>query len=102
MTLRPVRGSFAAARYGDCKPGREREAAATADPGLAARGRMFPMCGIAGILCRAGAPPEIAALRAMAAALRHRGPDGAGVFRDARCGLAHTRLAIIDSAGGQQ
>jgi asparagine synthase (glutamine-hydrolysing) len=60
------------------------------------------MCGIAGILCRAGAPPEIAALRAMAVALRHRGPDAAGVFRDARCGLAHTRLAIIDAAGGRQ
>ena len=60
------------------------------------------MCGIAGMLCRAGAPPAIAALRAMAAALRHRGPDAAGVFRDARCGLAHTRLAIIDAAGGQQ
>jgi asparagine synthase (glutamine-hydrolysing) len=60
------------------------------------------MCGIAGMLCRAGAPPAIAALRAMAAALRHRGPDAAGVFRDARCGLAHTRLAIIDAAGGRQ
>jgi asparagine synthase (glutamine-hydrolysing) len=60
------------------------------------------MCGIAGMLYRAGAPPAIAALRAMAAALRHRGPDAAGVFRDARCGLAHTRLAILDAAGGQQ
>jgi asparagine synthase (glutamine-hydrolysing) len=35
-------------------------------------------------------------------ALRHRGPDAAGVYRDHECGLAHTRLAIIDIAGGNQ
>jgi len=44
----------------------------------------------------------VAALRRMVAALHHRGPDGAGIFRDAQCGLAHTRLAIVDRAGGQQ
>jgi asparagine synthase (glutamine-hydrolysing) len=38
----------------------------------------------------------------MAAALHHRGPDGAGVYRDPHCGLAHTRLSIIDLAGGAQ
>lgn len=38
----------------------------------------------------------------MAGALRHRGPDGAGLYRDARVGLCHTRLAIIDLAGGDQ
>jgi asparagine synthase (glutamine-hydrolysing) len=38
----------------------------------------------------------------MAAALQHRGPDGAGLYRDRACGLAHTRLAIIDLAGGAQ
>jgi asparagine synthase (glutamine-hydrolysing) len=40
------------------------------------------------------------------ARLRHRGPDGDGVFLDegaVTCGLAHTRLAIIDlSPGGKQ
>jgi asparagine synthase (glutamine-hydrolysing) len=35
-------------------------------------------------------------------ALHHRGPDGSGLYRDAECGLAHTRLAIIDLAGGAQ
>jgi asparagine synthase (glutamine-hydrolysing) len=38
----------------------------------------------------------------MTHALHHRGPDDAGVHRDAGCGLAHTRLAIIDLAGGKQ
>jgi asparagine synthase (glutamine-hydrolysing) len=40
-------------------------------------------------------------------ALAHRGPDGSGVFEDSSgdlvCGLAHTRLAIIDlSPAGRQ
>jgi asparagine synthase (glutamine-hydrolysing) len=38
----------------------------------------------------------------MASAIRHRGPDGFGFFAGARCGLAHTRLSIIDLAGGAQ
>jgi len=38
----------------------------------------------------------------MTAALRHRGPDGEGVTRLGAATLAHTRLAIIDVAGGDQ
>jgi len=38
----------------------------------------------------------------MAAALRHRGPDEFGIYRDAHCGLAHARLSIIDLVTGQQ
>jgi asparagine synthase (glutamine-hydrolysing) len=38
----------------------------------------------------------------MARALGHRGPDASGSYRDVQCGLAHTRLAIIDLAGGAQ
>jgi asparagine synthase (glutamine-hydrolysing) len=61
------------------------------------------MCGIAGILNLApGAPPDLAVLQRMAAAQRHRGPDGSGIYRDARCGLAHVRLSIIDVATGAQ
>jgi asparagine synthase (glutamine-hydrolysing) len=41
-------------------------------------------------------------LRRMAAALRHRGPDGYGMYRDDRVGLAHTRLSIVDLSGGAQ
>ncbi len=61
------------------------------------------MCGIAGILTRVRvAEPQV---RAMADALRHRGPDDAGVWidADAGIGLGHRRLSIIDlSAAGHQ
>ena len=57
------------------------------------------MCGIAGVWSPGslGAPDAVTArLRAMIATLRHRGPDGEGVWSDDRVGLAHARLAIID------
>ena len=38
----------------------------------------------------------------MAGALHYRGPDESGTFADDRCGLAHTRLSIVDIAAGQQ
>jgi asparagine synthase (glutamine-hydrolysing) len=38
----------------------------------------------------------------MAAAVRHRGPDEFGIYRDREAGLAHARLSIIDLATGQQ
>ncbi len=60
------------------------------------------MCGIAGILARAGERPDEAALRAMTAALVHRGPDGEGFFAVAPIALGHRRLAIIDVDGGAQ
>jgi asparagine synthase (glutamine-hydrolysing) len=61
------------------------------------------MCGIAGILdTRRSRAPTREELAAMAAALKHRGPDGAGFFVDRLVGLAHTRLSIIDLAGGTQ
>ncbi len=62
------------------------------------------MCGIAGILRvgDAAAPPTREELGQMAAALRHRGPDEFGMYRDAQAGLAHARLSIIDLSTGQQ
>ena len=62
------------------------------------------MCGIAGVVGLADGlpPPAIEQLTAMAGALRHRGPDEFGVYRDERAGLAHARLSIIDLASGQQ
>jgi len=60
------------------------------------------MCGLAGLWVADGAPPTRDALLRMAGALYHRGPDEQGIYRDARCGLAHTRLSIIDLAGGAQ
>ena len=58
------------------------------------------MCGIAGFT--APGPKAKAVLAAMNRALAHRGPDGAGVFVDREVALGHTRLAIIDLAGGAQ
>ncbi len=61
------------------------------------------MCGIAGILnLRDLPPPDPARLRGMAAALRHRGPDEFGIYRDEEAGLAHARLSVIDLALGRQ
>lgn len=38
----------------------------------------------------------------MIGAIRHRGPDELGLYRDAHIGLAHARLAIVDVEAGQQ
>ena len=62
------------------------------------------MCGIIGsVALRDGlSPPDLRDLEAMVGALRHRGPDEFGVYRDDRAGLGHARLSIIDLATGQQ
>jgi asparagine synthase (glutamine-hydrolysing) len=38
----------------------------------------------------------------MAHSLRRRGPDASGILVDGDCGMAHTRLSIIDLAGSPQ
>jgi len=61
------------------------------------------MCGIAGIInLDAGQPVDLDRLQRMRDALRHRGPDGDGVWREGPVGLAHRRLSIVDIAGGAQ
>ena len=61
------------------------------------------MCGIAGIL-RLGRAEAVdpGTIRDMVSVLSHRGPDGWGMYVDARVGLGHSRLSIIDLAGGAQ
>lgn len=57
------------------------------------------MCGIAGFVDRADRVVDpAAALRSMAAAIGHRGPDGEGSWQEPRLGVAmvHRRLAIVD------
>ena len=56
------------------------------------------MCGIAGILDNSGRLPLATVVRDMTAALIHRGPDGEGIWLDARAGLAlgHRRLAVVE------
>ncbi len=61
------------------------------------------MCGIAGIVAAGHA--NLAAVRAMNEAQRHRGPDGEGtwVSPDGGVALGHRRLSIVDlSEGGHQ
>jgi asparagine synthase (glutamine-hydrolysing) len=61
------------------------------------------MCGIAGLALRPDAPPpDPAVVLALARALGHRGPDGAGSVVVGQTVLVHTRLAIVDLAGGDQ
>nr|WP_255821195.1 MULTISPECIES: asparagine synthase (glutamine-hydrolyzing) [unclassified Anaeromyxobacter] len=62
------------------------------------------MCGIAGFVAlREGLPPQsLDELTAMVSALRHRGPDEFGLYRDAHAGLGHARLSVIDLLTGQQ
>lgn len=59
------------------------------------------MCGIAGLLLKnRQATPE--SLELFTKMLAHRGPDSSGIHCDGPAGLAHTRLSIIDLAGGNQ
>lgn len=61
------------------------------------------MCGIAGLYYPATPKPvDPARIQAMADALAHRGPDGAGVWTALGVGLGHRRLSIIDVAGSPQ
>src|ERR1700723_2686605 len=63
--------------------------------GTSARGRakLPAMCGIAGII---GSRANVEIARSMAQRLRHRGPDGDGVWSQPGVALAHRRLAILD------
>ena len=60
------------------------------------------MCGIAGTFSPGMGLPSESLLRKMLHLIRHRGPDGFGVYRGPGIGLAHARLSIIDLATGQQ
>lgn len=60
------------------------------------------MCGIAGFIFNRShlfdKSESTRYLREMARRLHHRGPDGFGVWCDDHVGLAHTRLAVIDTS----
>ena len=58
------------------------------------------MCGIAGIVSPSS---SLDLVGVMTEVMRHRGPDGAGLWSDGLCSLGHRRLAIIDlSVKGKQ
>jgi len=54
------------------------------------------MCGIAGVLNVNGAPVSVSVLKRMSDAVKHRGPDGEGVWTSSFVGFGHRRLAIVD------
>src|SRR5882724_5640080 len=60
------------------------------------------MCGIAGILSLNGAPVAVDDVRAMCAAIVHRGPDSEGFYLDGPVAFGMRRLSIIDLAAGDQ
>jgi asparagine synthase (glutamine-hydrolysing) len=60
------------------------------------------MCGLAGIYARPDHRPATELLLSMGGELRHRGPDGTGLYLDERLGMLATRLAIVDLDHGDQ
>ena len=61
------------------------------------------MCGIVGVVnLKSPIPVARETLFRMLQTMQHRGPDGAGIYRDAWTGLGSTRLSIIDPDGGDQ
>lgn len=57
------------------------------------------MCGIAGIV---GLPFDQITENAMLETMKRRGPDATGIYQTNNCCLLHSRLAVIDLAGGGQ
>ncbi len=60
------------------------------------------MCGICGILSVGNAAVDPDLVERMIGVIRHRGPDNLGLYSEARVGLGHARLSIIDISGGCQ
>ena len=59
------------------------------------------MCGIAGIVKR-NVIRDKNIINPMVESIKHRGPDGMGVYLFNNCGLGHSRLSIVDLIGGKQ
>ena len=57
------------------------------------------MCAIAGII---DLKRSMGVLEALISTMLRRGPDDAGIYESGPCCLLHTRLAVIDPAGGHQ
>jgi asparagine synthase (glutamine-hydrolysing) len=60
------------------------------------------MCGIAGIVNLVAGPPDRNIVQGMLDVMRHRGPDGEGIYSDPQAALGHVRLSIIDVEGSRQ
>src|SRR6185295_14469711 len=104
----PIRWLTRAAGPGKGRPPRTR-----GPPGSADARRLPPgdrgwraedplMCGIAGIVDLDGGPADGARVRAMCAAMTHRGPDDEGVHLGRGVALGMRRLAVLDLETGSQ
>ncbi len=61
------------------------------------------MCGIAGFIKSKNLPDSKQIIANLASSLKHRGPDGLGIFENDELAFVHTRLSIIDlSENGTQ
>ncbi len=60
------------------------------------------MCGVAGLVHLDGRSADGAVAVKMGETIRHRGPDGDGLFEEGPVAFAHRRLSIIDIEGGTQ
>jgi asparagine synthase (glutamine-hydrolysing) len=60
------------------------------------------MCGLFGIINLDKRPVDLEECTRTLAILNHRGPDGSGYHHQEHVFLGHTRLSIIDVAGGAQ
>lgn len=60
------------------------------------------MCGIAGMVRRAGEVADAVDVHKMCQTIVHRGPDDEGILAHGRIGLGMRRLSIIDLGGGHQ
>ena len=60
---------------------------------------MIVMCGIAGMI---GQVPDDTVAEKMLTTMKRRGPDSSGIYRNNEALLLHSRLSIIDPAGGIQ
>jgi len=61
------------------------------------------VCGIAGIFhLRNHHDVTLESIKRMIGVLRHRGPDGSGIYLDDYVALGHTRLSILDLSKGSQ
>lgn len=54
------------------------------------------MCGVCGEVRFDGNPPDVLAVRRMTRAMRHRGPDGEGIWAEGRIAFGHRRLKVLD------
>ena len=61
------------------------------------------MCGICGVLNLSPSKrTDRSVIQQMLAMIRHRGPDGFGIYSDQNIGLGNARLSIIDLDTGDQ